>query len=135
MQVKKFDTFIFLLTLRNLWHSISCTIPNFRLACFFAVSGRTMTTGQITMASYTKAIDVWMIICVLFTMFAFLQILVVLFFKASESPEKEDHGGEKNDQGGEKKSRIVKLVDIGSKIGFPCLFLFFNIIYWSVYCG
>ena len=122
----KFDKYIVFLILTKVLQSTSCTILNFRLACFFAVSARTMTTGQITMASYTKAIDVWMLMCVLFALFAFIQLPVVLFFKPTDSSEGEDKGGEK-------KSRIVKLVDVASKIGFPCLFLFFNIIYWSVY--
>ena len=94
-----------------------------------------MQAGDVVNTGYMKAIDVWMFICMLFVLFAFLELPLVHFLKprGQRTPTEDEDGKMEIQCETNKKSKIGSKLDFVSKILFPGLFLLFNIIYWSIY--
>lgn len=129
----------------------------------------TMTTqsssvnASLPHVSYTKAIDIWMVTCLMFVFFALIEFAVANVLirkdtnkgfkfrhilsiprrndtKKNEKEESRDPevGGEGSNSKPQKKRigngvRYAMYCDVGSRILFPAVFAIFNIVYWSYF--
>ena len=99
--------------------------------------------------SYTKAVDNWTGTCLTFIFSALVEFVIINWLSRRDRDESEKASSTKADglvkenATGERKNQskmehfnalpLPDKVDYAMRILYPCVFLFFNIIYWPVY--
>ncbi|XP_074640095.1 glycine receptor subunit alpha-2-like [Tubulanus polymorphus] len=116
------------------------------IGLFTVLTMTTQSTGVRTAlpkVSYIKAIDLWMMMCLLFVFFAMIESALVAFLSTVKSQsdsgndiqlsELKDGKQEQQSDDSRQRLKIAKKIDFFSRILFPVLFLLFVIIYFAVY--
>ena len=99
--------------------------------------------------SYLKASDIYMCVCIVFILAVIMESVYVAFVarwvkelregqQAEQKLDTEVKDKDSTTDGKERGAKVLygfepRYLDWGSRVGFPIIFLIFNIVYWSFY--
>lgn len=150
---------IVILSWVSFWINIESSPARVSIGLLTVLTTTTMSAGaraSLPRVSYIKAIDVWMIICLIFVFASLIEYAVVNVMSRKKPKQKNKQKGSrrclkclemgkktksynclecesslnKPESDGKKKARHI---DKLSRQCFPLAFVFFNIIYWTAY--
>lgn len=131
-------TLVVVLSWISFWIDIDAAAARVSIGLLTVLAIMTQSSGEKTVVpkvSYVTALDIWMVMSLLFTSMALLEYSLVNIQCQKHKNLMESEGREKRNKDKEEINYLerARFMDKCCKVIFPLVFLIFNIIYWTHY--